>query len=622
MVYEFEQFRLDAARRSLARGGREIALQPKVFDLLVYLVEHRERVVTKDELLEKLWPDVAVTDGSLKRAVSLARSALGGVEAIRTYPRSGYRFDAEVTVAPEPVPRGATPAEAALEGAARSGAARATATEGLAALAGSNDGEETARAQARAAFARRAHAEAVGLFARADADEGLEGRDLEAWAHALVCTGASTEAIAPLERAVAAFAARGDRQGAARAASWLAQIHLEQRELTVGQGWLRRAARYLPSEGTLPEHGRLTWLESYFALAEGQVERALERAERTLAIGRELSEPNLEVLGLMYRGLALIALGDVHRGLALHDEAAAAVLGEAIAPWVGAIVYCGLIFTCRHRGDWQRAGQWTERFNRWCAQSEIAAFPGTCRLHRAEVLQFRGELLEAERELLAVCHELSLLAPWAEGDAHRVLGDLHLGRGALEEAEARYRRAHELGWDPQPGLALLQAKRGRHAAALKGLRRALTDPSWANRQRRASFLTSMVTVALGAGELEVAREAIARLDAQPELWSTPAHEALVTEARAELARHEGDHDAAWRLARSAVQKWQAVASPLNLARARLRLAELFLAEGDRDAAELELAAAESCARKLEQGVMGVDLERVRRALGPVARRAE
>jgi pimeloyl-ACP methyl ester carboxylesterase len=94
MTFVFEEFELDPARRELRADGTPQALQPQVFDLLLYLVEHRERVVPKQELLEALWPDAIVTESSLQRAVSLARGALGdsGPALIQTYPRQGYRF--------------------------------------------------------------------------------------------------------------------------------------------------------------------------------------------------------------------------------------------------------------------------------------------------------------------------------------------------------------------------------------------------------------------------------------------------------------------------------------------------------------------------------------------------
>jgi len=107
MTYVFGEFELDPARRELRVGGQAQLLQPQVFDLLRYLVEHHERVVPKRELLEALWPDTIVTESSIQRAVSLARSALGdrGAELIQTFPRQGYRFVGKLETAKRPSPR-------------------------------------------------------------------------------------------------------------------------------------------------------------------------------------------------------------------------------------------------------------------------------------------------------------------------------------------------------------------------------------------------------------------------------------------------------------------------------------------------------------------------------------
>jgi DNA-binding winged helix-turn-helix (wHTH) protein len=95
---QFCGYQFDPAQRELRHRGELVATQPQVFDLLAYLIEHRDRVVGKQELLSAVWPDAAVTEGSLQRSISLARAALGraGVEVIRTFPRRGYRFVAEV----------------------------------------------------------------------------------------------------------------------------------------------------------------------------------------------------------------------------------------------------------------------------------------------------------------------------------------------------------------------------------------------------------------------------------------------------------------------------------------------------------------------------------------------
>jgi DNA-binding winged helix-turn-helix (wHTH) protein len=92
VTFEFGPFQLDEPGRVLRLAEREMSLQPRVFDLLVYLVRSRTRVVSKDELLDALWPGVTVTEGSLQRAVSTLRAVLreGGMEeTIRSWWRRG-----------------------------------------------------------------------------------------------------------------------------------------------------------------------------------------------------------------------------------------------------------------------------------------------------------------------------------------------------------------------------------------------------------------------------------------------------------------------------------------------------------------------------------------------------
>ena len=103
MIFNFKQFTLDTERFQLKRQDELIALEPLVFDLLVCLVENRERVVTREELLEKLWAGKIVTDAALSARLKDARKALqdsgARQELIKTVHGRGYQFVAEVTTA-------------------------------------------------------------------------------------------------------------------------------------------------------------------------------------------------------------------------------------------------------------------------------------------------------------------------------------------------------------------------------------------------------------------------------------------------------------------------------------------------------------------------------------------
>jgi len=100
VIYEFPPFRLDTERLELTRAGAAVALEPQVFRLIQVLVEQRERVVSKDDLMDLVWDGRIVSDATLSTRINAARRALdddGKAQAvIRTSPRRGFRFVAEV----------------------------------------------------------------------------------------------------------------------------------------------------------------------------------------------------------------------------------------------------------------------------------------------------------------------------------------------------------------------------------------------------------------------------------------------------------------------------------------------------------------------------------------------
>ena len=105
MRYLFEEYAFDTARRELCRGPDVIPVTPQVFDLLAYLIRHRERVVTKDDLVGAIWNGRIVSDAALTTRLNAARCAIGdsGEEQrlIKTLPRKGFRFVGQVREARE-----------------------------------------------------------------------------------------------------------------------------------------------------------------------------------------------------------------------------------------------------------------------------------------------------------------------------------------------------------------------------------------------------------------------------------------------------------------------------------------------------------------------------------------
>ena len=100
MIFAFNDCELDVERRELRRAGRIVHVEPQVFDVLVHLIKRRDRVVTKDELLDAVWQGRIVSETTLTSRISAARRAIGDSgerqDALRTVARRGFRFCGEV----------------------------------------------------------------------------------------------------------------------------------------------------------------------------------------------------------------------------------------------------------------------------------------------------------------------------------------------------------------------------------------------------------------------------------------------------------------------------------------------------------------------------------------------
>src|ERR1700746_1795826 len=95
-VFEFGNFRLDVDGCTLLQDGRPGELTPKAFDLLVALVENHGRLLTKEALMERLWPGTFVEEANLANNISLLRKVLGDTNAIQPPPRRAYRLASAV----------------------------------------------------------------------------------------------------------------------------------------------------------------------------------------------------------------------------------------------------------------------------------------------------------------------------------------------------------------------------------------------------------------------------------------------------------------------------------------------------------------------------------------------
>jgi class 3 adenylate cyclase len=448
-----------------------------------------------------------------------------------------------------------------------------------------------ALAAGRGAFARHDWERSYTAFREADAAQRLEPEDVERLADAARWTGRYDELLELLERAQAAYARRRDARGAARLALALARFCFEQSNDAAANGWWRRAARELESEPECAEHAHLQWMYAYTLFGAGDLDGALQETDKAVEMGRRLGEPDVEALALHYRGHTLITRGDVHEGLALVDEAMAVAMSGSVGLMAAGTVYCGTIWACRNVGDWRRASEWTDASTRWCERESLTRFPGLCRFHRAEVMRTRGALDEAERDAVAAAEELVVTSPRNAGWAYSELGEIRRRRGDLVGAAEAFRNALEVGYDPQPGLAMLRLGNGDAPGALRLVQRALDDSSGLAVESRPMMLPVAVRVAIEAGDLEAARQMHGELAAAARACGTLTHAAGEREAAGRVALAEGDADTAVAALREAVRLLCEIKTPYEAAHARIALAAAYKVLGDDYAATLELDAA-------------------------------
>ena len=570
MTLRFGPFELDEAGRALMCARQEMPLQPRVFDLLVYLTHNRNRVIAKDELLDAIWPGVTVTDNSLQRAVSTLRAVLrkGGLEAaVRNVPGKGYRFCTEFDAVLQ-VPSVPPAVETNLID------------------------------QAQRAAAAQAWVEAATLFEKADGSGTLEGDDLHRWALALQCTGKSDAAMPVLVRAVAAHIAAGKTCLAVIDAVTLSGLHFERGQAAIAKGWLARAEDWASETKDDATTALVLWMKSKVAAFDGEPDLALSLADAAYTTVRHKGAIMIEALSLVYRGFYRLCLGDTRAGLADQDHAAALALSSNdLDPVVGGILYCNILWASRMFGDWARAEQWTLGYQRFCSESGME-LTGSCQLHRSEVLGVRGSLGEALQRIQDSLARLSSDAPWSIGDANRVLGDIQSAIGNDELALEAYDRAYSLGWDPEPGRAMLLLERGEADAGYAHLERSLIGRSWWTLQRRGILFAHLALAAAHTGRHDQALELIEELSGSADRWPMPSIRALTNEAQAVLAHTRQDFETALRHLHLARQLWSSIDGRVQAVRLRLEIARLQLEAGDIRGATAELHAARLTANEL------------------------
>jgi class 3 adenylate cyclase len=453
----------------------------------------------------------------------------------------------------------------------------------------------------RAAAAGEAWEDAWKTLTEADRQEALSPPDLELLADAAWWAGHPDESVDALERAYAGYVSLGGNLDGARVAILLAYLAARRGSMSVAAGWKANATHLLEGQPESPEHAYLGLLDVVEAMSlRGDVKHGLEIADEVLETAKRTGNREAESLAKAFKGYALISSGEWMDGLALIDEATAVALAGGAGLRSASDVYCVTIAACRSFGDFRRAGEWTEKADRWLTQHSLGGYTGVCRVHRAELKRLHGDWDGAETDALDACAELERYQMFdGVGRAYYEVGEVRLNMGDLDGAEAAFNKSYEFGIPPQPGMALLLLARGRADEAARALERSLSEKGpQIDLLGRASLLPAQVEVALARDDVATAERAIEELAEIAAHFDPPAFSAMTSAARGQLALHEGEHAQAIDHLTNAWRSWNEIGFPFESAKARALLGQAHLAAGDPDVARMELGAARSIFERL------------------------
>ncbi|GAA4084400.1 helix-turn-helix transcriptional regulator [Streptomyces shaanxiensis] len=461
--------------------------------------------------------------------------------------------------------------------------------------------------RARDAAAREAWAEAYGLLGGLDPG-WLTPDDCAAYADAAWWTSRVDESIVQRMRAYSGYAAQGAARQAGHMAWLLCYEHQLAGRTALAAGWLRRARRHLRGEPECVEQCYLAWMDAEDAQARGAFDEAMAAARRMAGIARRCGSPDLLAMSAQAQAGVLVSRGRIRDGLDLLDDAMCSAMAGELSSFFTGWTYCLGLQQAMACVDLERAAEWTDAAMRWCASMpDENNYRGLCRVHRVEVLELRGNWTEALTEAERTCAELLPYERRMAAEAVYLIGQILRRRGELAAAEESYDRTHELGRDPQPGLALLRLSQGKADASATALRLALasgSDEPQRGGLERCRLLAAQVEVSLALGRTAEARAAAEELRSLAGDWQRRCgSEATLLHASASaacgaVAFAARDLDRALLLLRRALTLWLELRVPYEAAQVRMTLAAADRAAGDGEGARMELRAAEQAFRQL------------------------
>ena len=369
-------------------------------------------------------------------------------------------------------------------------------------------------------------------------------------------------AIDELERAYAAYRRAGDGTGAARIARNLGYLHGSAAgDWAVASGWISRAKTLLVGAPESSERGWVALTEGMFAADRSAKDRAFRNA---LQVGRETGDAELTFATTSYLGASLVHGDRVEEGMALLDEALAAVAGGEVDDFVVLEeIFCQLFSACEHTRDVRRAEQWIRIGEQIAQRRNLPAVGAYCRTHYGGILTAAGRWPEADATLTEAVRLWALGRRTLKAGALIRLADLRVRQGRYDEAASLLEGVD----DPEARRvrATLHLARGETALALDLRERALQNADPAS-SSCIPLLAELVDAQLANGQ--DADLSIQQLEACADAHPSTYSKALVALAKGRTGKGDAR---AW--LRDAFDGFTEAGLPLEAALCRLELAQ-------------------------------------------------
>ena len=443
---------------------------------------------------------------------------------------------------------------------------------------------------------------AYEILSQLDQEMALGAEDLELLSTAAFLTGHKDVSRQASMRAYQIRLNSGEKRRAAVQAVRIGLDKIDTAEIVQASGclpaslsscsaWVAQAAALLHGEEECVEHGYLLVPVAFEHLAAGNdlegLQESVRVAEQAVEIGRRFRDPELIALAGMILGRALIRSRREQDGMSVLEESVSiAVAGEVSAPIAG-IVLTAAVKAAEEEWDLARFDRFVRDLADWSRlQQGMVRFKARSLAHEATLNRHHGRWATA-LELATEASDTGLgdLDQAALAEALYEQGQVLRIQGQLGAAEGLYRRAGQMGRDPQPGLALLRLLEGDTDAAVASMARAVAESS--QPLERAKQLAAQAEILVEAGHLDGAENAVRDLVEIAGNRDKPLLDATARQARGRLLLAEGDAFSALEHLREASRIWRHLDLPYEEGRARLLIAQGCQMLGDEDTMVLE-----------------------------------